>query len=98
MSLDGRLSDYCSTKCHTIYLVVRFPGISYGVPQGHDHEDVEIEPAVSNSAVDGPARANPRIVLRGTVTIPVKTLLWGVLSESCVVHREILSVRAKVLV
>jgi hypothetical protein len=75
MSLDGRLSDYCSAKCHTIYLVVRFPGISYGAPQGHDVEDVEIEPATSISAVEAPPRTNPRIVLRGTVTIPVTLLL-----------------------
>lgn len=72
MSLDGRLSDYCASKSHVIYLVVRFPGVSYVVtPQGHDTEDVEVEPATSTAVAEVSTRTNPRIVLRGTVTIPV---------------------------
>jgi hypothetical protein len=82
MSPDRRLSDYCSAKCHTIYLVVRFPGISYGVPQGHDAEDVEIEPAASSAAVQAPLRTNPRIVLRGTVTIPVRLSMFDMHNDA----------------
>jgi hypothetical protein len=75
MSLEGRLSDYCTAMSHVIYLVVRFPGTSYMVPsQANDTEEVEIEPAPAPSSpvTDAPERpSNPRIFLRGTVTIPV---------------------------
>ena len=79
MSLDLRLSDYSSAKNHVIYLVVRFPG-SFMEPDGHDTEDVavrhdrddeEVEPATSTTSNEVAIRSNPRIVMRGTVTIPV---------------------------
>ena len=73
MSLQGRLSDYCTATSHVIYLVVRFPGVSYVVPpQASDTEEYDVEPAASSAATDALERpANPRIFLRGTVTIPV---------------------------
>jgi hypothetical protein len=73
MSLEGRLSDYCTVTSHVIYLVVRFPGISHMMPsQANDTEEIEIEPAPSSAVMDDPERpSNRRIFLRGTVTIPV---------------------------
>ena len=75
MSLDARLSDYCKAKSHVIYLVVRFPGVSYAdSPQENDLEDAEVETGESSATPsEVSTRANPRIVLRGTVTIPVGT-------------------------
>lgn len=74
MSLDLRLSDYCSANSHVIYLVVKFPSGSYGevlTTDGTEIEEVEVEPATSTAVADVSTRSNPRIVLRGTVTIPV---------------------------
>ena len=81
--MEKRLSHYCRAKSsHTIYLVVRFPGASFAPePQGDDtpeaHEPAERSAFEGDSAGQGNDSAPPvstqpgRIILRGTVTIPV---------------------------
>ena len=93
MLVDLRLSDYCTAKSHVIYLVVKFPGASCaGPPTGHDTEDVEIEPSTLTDGAESSVRpANPRIVLRGTVTIPVFALSFQrrkCLNEHLYTYRE----------
>ena len=71
MSLDLRLSDYCKSSTHVIYLVVRFPGASRpSTPHGNaatDDSSGELARRSSGASDHG----SPRIVLHGTVTIPV---------------------------
>ena len=71
MSLDLRLSDYCKSSTHVIYLVVRFPGASRpSTPHGNaatDDSSRELARRSSGASDHG----SPRIVLHGTVTIPV---------------------------
>ena len=72
MSHDLRLSDYCATRSHIIYLVVRFPGVGCALAQhGNDSEEVEGDGATSHNAHEVSTQHAPRIVLHGTVTIPV---------------------------
>ena len=103
MDLEKRLSHYCRAKSsHTIYLVVRFPGASFAPePQGDDtpeaHEPAERGAFEGDSAGQGNDSATPvstqpgRIILRGTVTIPVslRALLHAPCACSCSALRRV---------
>jgi hypothetical protein len=85
MDSELRLSDYCRSKSsHVIYLVVRFPGASFAVTQPSNNSaeerdrDVLERPSFESDAPGQSAELSPevsmqpgRIILRGTVTIPV---------------------------
>lgn len=86
MDSEQRLSHYCRAKSsHVIYLVVRFPGASFAVephaadaaPEAHEpaaRAAFEGDSADPENERDPPVSMQPgRIILRGTVTIPVST-------------------------
>ena len=70
MADDGLLADFahCKTVADslTLYLVVRFPGASFALPSEEDSQD-ELPVTAGEESV----MRSSRIVLRGTVTIPV---------------------------
>mmetsp|Transcript_8680 Transcript_8680/g.19695 ORF Transcript_8680/g.19695 Transcript_8680/m.19695 type:complete len:701 (-) Transcript_8680:150-2252(-) len=64
--LDSKkLSDYSRSPSQIIYLVVKFPGAAFAAPQ-QDNED-----ELPTTAGEESVMRSSRIVLRGTVTIPV---------------------------
>ena len=70
MADEGLLADFAHGKTVadslTVYLVVRFPGASFALPSEEDSQD-ELPVTAGEESV----MRSSRIVLRGTVTIPV---------------------------
>ncbi|EKX40888.1 hypothetical protein GUITHDRAFT_164574 [Guillardia theta CCMP2712] len=60
-----RLSDYSKSPSQVIYLVVKFPGAAFAAPQQENDDELP------TTAGEESVMRSSRIVLRGTVTIPV---------------------------